>query len=338
MAINWTVRRAYDLTVPAEVTDSWEEQLESWDAIVSREPGAGTSVTLHVLAESPQQALDETARVDVVVGVAPVGLEVLTDAAHERRVHARTWPELMSSADVAHHLKVSRQRVHQLRSTTAFPEPLANLRGGPVWDAAAIRAFASTWTRKPGRPLNAVGSTGRMTVVVPVFVPDDEVPRVIGAEVQRALHGTGMWAMRCQYRLDSAAVDDGGDHYEVVFGLVPGDGPGDETIPDVPGYRPTAFEYNPESSRSLHRSTSRTYTVVTNTRIVQPRTDGNWEVRKPGATRASDVVATRADGIDRARTILGNDGGGELHVWERDGAIRAQHTIAPDGDPRRAED
>jgi Uncharacterized protein conserved in bacteria (DUF2188) len=71
-----------------------------------------------------------------------------------------------------------------------------------------------------------------------------------------------------------------------------------------------------------------------NRRIVQHRGDGQWEVVKPGAERASAVVPTQADGIDRAREILGNDGGGELQVRGRDGRIRQQDTIPPGNDPR----
>lgn len=71
-----------------------------------------------------------------------------------------------------------------------------------------------------------------------------------------------------------------------------------------------------------------------NKRIVQRRDDGDWEVRKPGAERASAIVATQADGIDRARDILAGDGGGELQVRALDGTIRQQDTIAPGNDPR----
>ena len=71
-----------------------------------------------------------------------------------------------------------------------------------------------------------------------------------------------------------------------------------------------------------------------NKRVVQRRSDGDWEVRKPGADRASVVTSTQAEGIQRARTILGNDGGGELQVRSLKGTIRAQDTIAPGNDPR----
>lgn len=72
----------------------------------------------------------------------------------------------------------------------------------------------------------------------------------------------------------------------------------------------------------------------TNKRIVQRRSDGDWEVRKPGADRASAVTSTQAEGIQRARTILGNDGGGELQVRSLNGTIRAQDTVAHGNDPR----
>lgn len=70
-----------------------------------------------------------------------------------------------------------------------------------------------------------------------------------------------------------------------------------------------------------------------NRRTVQQRDDGSWEVRKPGAARASAVTPTQAQGIDRAREILGN-GGGKLQVRSLRGTIRAQDTIAPAADPR----
>ncbi len=71
-----------------------------------------------------------------------------------------------------------------------------------------------------------------------------------------------------------------------------------------------------------------------NKRVVQRRSDGKTEVREPGASRASAIVGTQAEGISRAREILGNDGGGELLVRGLDGQIRSQDTIKPGNDPR----
>lgn len=73
---------------------------------------------------------------------------------------------------------------------------------------------------------------------------------------------------------------------------------------------------------------------MTNKRVVQQRDDGAWEVRKPGADRASAMTPTQAEGFDRARDILANDGGGEMQVRGRNGQIRAQVTIAPGNDPQ----
>lgn len=71
-----------------------------------------------------------------------------------------------------------------------------------------------------------------------------------------------------------------------------------------------------------------------NKRVVQRREDGKTEVRKPGAARASAIVDNQAKGIDRAREILGNDGGGELQVRGLNGQIRKQDTVPPGNDPK----
>lgn len=71
-----------------------------------------------------------------------------------------------------------------------------------------------------------------------------------------------------------------------------------------------------------------------NSRIVQRHGDDDWEVRKPGTSRASAVEATQAEAIQRARNIVKNDGGGELKVRSEKGNIRQQNTIYPGNDPR----
>lgn len=73
-----------------------------------------------------------------------------------------------------------------------------------------------------------------------------------------------------------------------------------------------------------------------NKRTVQRRAGGKYEVVKPGSDRASAVTDTQAQGINRARDILGNSGGGELAVRGNDGRIRKQDTIKPGNDPRRS--
>lgn len=70
------------------------------------------------------------------------------------------------------------------------------------------------------------------------------------------------------------------------------------------------------------------------TRHVVPNEDGGWDVRKPGASRASAHTDTQSQAQDRARSILGNAGGGEMLTHGRDGQIRAKDTVRPGNDPR----
>ena len=70
-----------------------------------------------------------------------------------------------------------------------------------------------------------------------------------------------------------------------------------------------------------------------NQRHVTRRPDGDWQVLKPNAARASAVESTQSAAIDRAREILQNDGGGELVTHGRDGRIRDSDTIPPAADP-----
>lgn len=70
-----------------------------------------------------------------------------------------------------------------------------------------------------------------------------------------------------------------------------------------------------------------------NKRTVTPHPAG-WSVEKPGASRASSVHDTQQQAIDAARTTLQKSGGGELAIKGRDGAVRAQDTVAPGNDPR----
>jgi hypothetical protein len=70
-----------------------------------------------------------------------------------------------------------------------------------------------------------------------------------------------------------------------------------------------------------------------NRRIVQQRSDGDWEVKAPGASRASAIEATQGAAIDRAREILTHIGGGELTIKGQDGRIRDSDTVPPAHDP-----
>lgn len=156
MSSDWVVSVTLpdDTSGTPEAIDDLVAQLGDYDAAAGRVPSCGElNLTLYLSATDPMKAT--RVAYDAVVERlqrTPVGIETLLEAEYARRADEPTMPELMSAAEIAIELGVARQRVHQLRSTAAFPAPLAQLRGGAVWDAAAVRKFAREWQRKPGRP------------------------------------------------------------------------------------------------------------------------------------------------------------------------------------------
>lgn len=75
-----------------------------------------------------------------------------------------------------------------------------------------------------------------------------------------------------------------------------------------------------------------------NERHVVPNPDGGWDVVAPGTARASAHVETQAEGIDRAREIVGNSGGGEVVIHRPNGQIRDSDTVSPGNDPNPPRD
>jgi len=156
---DWVVTLTFnDDGANIEMMDRWERELAALDASIARIPGEGIAVTVY--APEHLRLMDLTDKivgeVCYVLQADPIGAEFLDEVAYARRAEAPSMPELMSAAEIADLLGVTRQRVHQLRNTNAFPAPLADLRGGAVWDAAAVRKFDSEWTRTPGRPRASV--------------------------------------------------------------------------------------------------------------------------------------------------------------------------------------
>ena len=70
-----------------------------------------------------------------------------------------------------------------------------------------------------------------------------------------------------------------------------------------------------------------------NNRDVVPNPDGGWDVKAPGASKASAHKGTQTEAVDRAREIVRNRGGGEVRIHGRDGQIRDSDTIPPGNDP-----
>jgi hypothetical protein len=68
-------------------------------------------------------------------------------------------------------------------------------------------------------------------------------------------------------------------------------------------------------------------------RHVVPNPDGGWDVKKPGGDRASSHHSTQREAERRAKEILGNVGGGEAVIHDREGKIRDSDTVPPARDP-----
>lgn len=151
--MTWVVTLRYNLAeIDQAALISWEDRLVDIDATTGRIPGVAATLTVYIEADDPVAAVQAAASVvRPVTEVAPIAVEAIDEQAYLDGADEPNLPDLVSAAEVADQLQISRQRVHQLQSTAGFPEPLYRLRTGPVWDARAIEAFATRWDRRPGR-------------------------------------------------------------------------------------------------------------------------------------------------------------------------------------------
>lgn len=69
--------------------------------------------------------------------------------------------------------------------------------------------------------------------------------------------------------------------------------------------------------------------MARNERHVVRNPSGGWDVKKPGAQRASAHLPTQSEAEQRAKQILQNDGGGEAVIHDRRGQIRDSDTVSP---------
>ena len=68
-------------------------------------------------------------------------------------------------------------------------------------------------------------------------------------------------------------------------------------------------------------------------RTIYRTSNGKWVNKRNDAGKASSVHDIQQNAINSARTMLGNQGGGELTVMGRNGRIRSKDTIKPGNDP-----
>lgn len=59
---------------------------------------------------------------------------------------------LVTLADIARKLGVTRQRAHQVAQKPDFPQIFAATSAGRLWHEADVDRFITDWGRQPGRP------------------------------------------------------------------------------------------------------------------------------------------------------------------------------------------
>lgn len=78
--------------------------------------------------------------------------------------------------------------------------------------------------------------------------------------------------------------------------------------------------------------------MSSNDRHVVPNPGGGWDVKAPGADRASSHHDTQAQAEQAAKDIVRNHGGGEVRIHRPNGQIRDSDTVAPANDPNPPRD
>ncbi len=68
-------------------------------------------------------------------------------------------------------------------------------------------------------------------------------------------------------------------------------------------------------------------------RTIYRTSNGKWANKRNDAGKSSSIHDTQQNAINSARTMLGNQGGGELTVMGINGRIRSKDTIKPGNDP-----
>ncbi len=75
-----------------------------------------------------------------------------------------------------------------------------------------------------------------------------------------------------------------------------------------------------------------------NNRHVVPAPQGGWNVKAPGASRASSHHNTQKEATSAAKQIVSNAGGGEVRIHRENGQIRNSDTVKPGNDPNPPKD
>ncbi|MCR6647814.1 MAG: helix-turn-helix domain-containing protein [Cellulomonas sp.] len=151
MTTSYNARVDLDRPAPAGHDDEWTDhvlaELAGHSAAVSRALDGRTAIDLTLPADSLRQAVTTAlALVTHAAAAEPIGVEVITTAAFDRRHGAEPVGQLLSVTEAASALGVSRQAVLQRIEAGSLPAS----RVGNAW------AIAASAVRRPERPDDAV--------------------------------------------------------------------------------------------------------------------------------------------------------------------------------------
>lgn len=131
--------------------DDLMDQLASYHAAVGTSPRGWLEARLSLPAESLAQACTTAAAVvEAAAGAAAIACEVMLEAEHDAREGFTTEPEVLSSAEAAEVLGITRQRVAQLAAAGQLQEVEWSGRSR-AFTASSVRALARR-ERQTGRP------------------------------------------------------------------------------------------------------------------------------------------------------------------------------------------
>lgn len=151
--MEYTIEIAIQTKRPLTVTAL--ERISEIGGVATGNPGERRlETTMTVTApDIPRAVAIAIERVTERVAGMVIAVEAMTTEEADQRMEARR--ELVGLTEAAKILGISKQQAFALSQRKGFPPPLARLESGPVWDPEAIKGFAATWVRKPGRPKKA---------------------------------------------------------------------------------------------------------------------------------------------------------------------------------------
>ncbi len=100
--------------------DGLMDALAPWDVSVSTSVAGRTALTISMPGSTLAQASRTALAVVAECGV-PIGMHVMTEADRDTRLEWEAVPDLVSIAEAAHMLGVSRQRVDQMIASGKLP-------------------------------------------------------------------------------------------------------------------------------------------------------------------------------------------------------------------------